>query len=593
MKLLVPYVEVLRDEDRRLIRLAEFLGIDSISVALPRGLAPAGLLPYSASDQDSFLVVNPSVMAAWFGSGPFTHALAAGLRAQFRRILVHGLRADAVSSHVISALSQDRFTAVRQIDRKAQYSVAPGSPEITEAFSGLSFGPADHANDHVLDGGGRSVDVQPLISIGPQPFMAAIQSGSSHLVFIASRDVADIDAEVGDAPLTDHFSRLVPYAMALRHAAGDQCWRPNKPHACISIDDPLLQSEYGFLNFNSLLRMAERSNFHASIAFIPHNYKRSSPDIAQLFRQNQERLSICFHGNDHTSAEFASTDESFLNTLVDVAEDRMLAHSRATGVPCDRVMVFPQGSFSTSAMKVLKSHNFYAVVNTTRAPAEQPCRLSIAEQAQPAVLRHQGFPVLIRKPIRQIGIQDIAFALFFGRPVLVVEHHDIFEHPEALAQIASTINAVEPSTQWSNLETVAKGSFLTRRVQDANYRVRAFVGALDLENDSDHARHYSIEWAGAQGAAPVHQLLIDGQACNDYEVTDAGVYLNITLAPRSTHTISLVHRAVGSENMSLGVRWHAKAFVRRRLSEFRDNYLSKNRSLLTTAQALQRRFLAL
>jgi len=34
-----------------------------------------------------------------------------------------------------------------------------------------------------------------------------------------------------------------------------------------------------------------------------------------------------------------------------------------------------------------------------------------------------------------------------------------------------------------------------------------------------------------------------------------------------------------------------QAFLRRRLSEVRDNYLSKNEHLLTAAKAIQRRFL--
>jgi hypothetical protein len=38
-------------------------------------------------------------------------------------------------------------------------------------------------------------------------------------------------------------------------------------------------------------------------------------------------------------------------------------------------------------------------------------------------------------------------------------------------------------------------------------------------------------------------------------------------------------------------KWKVKALLRRRLSEFRDNYLSKNPGLLAAAKVLQRRFL--
>ena len=231
--------------------------------------------------------------------------------------------------------------------------------------------------------------------------------------------------------------------MALRYAAGDECWRPCKAHASIIIDDPLLRKSYGFLNFDFLLGFAERHNFHTTIAFIPHNFRRNLSRTTRMFQENASRLSICFHGNDHTKGEFASTDMAFLNTSLRIAEDRMTLHQQMTGLPCDSVMVFPQGNFSIEAMKVLKSHNFYAAVNTVPHPAEQPVRLTIGELAQPAVLRYGGLPLFICKPIRQTQSHDIAFNVFFGQPVLIVEHHEIFQHPESLVEIAA-----KESTLW-------------------------------------------------------------------------------------------------------------------------------------------------
>ena len=180
--------------------------------------------------------------------------------------------------------------------------------DVCEAFSGLSFGPANPVNDHVFSIRGGDPAVQQLISIGGRPFMAAVKLEGAEILFVASEDVADLNAEVGDAPLAEYFSRFVPHAMALRYVAGDECWRPCKAHASIIIDDPLLRKSYGFLNFESLLRLAKQHNFHTAIAFIPHNFRRSSPRITRMFRENASRLSICFHGNDHTEAEFASTD---------------------------------------------------------------------------------------------------------------------------------------------------------------------------------------------------------------------------------------------------------------------------------------------
>ena len=443
-------------------------------------------------------------------------------------------------------------------------------------------------NDHVFSPGGNDPAMRPLISIGGRPFMASVRLEGAEILFVASEDVVDLNTEAGDAPLAEYFSRFVPHAMALRYTAGDECWRPSEHHASVIIDDPLLRKNYGFLNFDSLLRLAKQNNFHTAIAFIPHNFRRCSPQITRLFRQNASRLSICCHGNDHTGGEFASTDTALLNTMLHIAEHRMNLLRKTTGIPCDRVMVFPQGNFSVEAMAVLKAHNFHAAVNTVPHPAQQPVLLTIGELAQPAVLRYGDFPLFIRKPICQTQSHDIAFNLFFGRPVLIVEHHDVFQRPELLAEIATRINSVAPEVQWSNLATVAGNSLLRRRAADGTYHVRAYSGTVRVSNALGLVKRFSIEWPHSGHPSSVEQVLKDGKPCSGYEVDDAGIRLAVEFAPNSSHTFSLVHQNVPAAHRSLGLRWNAKAILRRRLSEVRDNYLSKNPRVLTFAKAIQR-----
>jgi hypothetical protein len=310
-----------------------------------------------------------------------------------------------------------------------------------------------------------------------------------------------------------------------------------------------------------------------------------------MFQENHARLYICFHGNDHTQGEFASTDQAFLNTSLRIAEDRMNLHHQMTGLHCDRVMAFPQGRFSIEAMKVLRAHNFCAAVNSIPYPAQEVVRLTIGELASPSVLRYQGFPLLLRECIQGTQGHDIAFNLFFGRPVLIVEHHDLFEHPEPLIEIAARINSVAPEVHWANLATVASNLILTRRASDGTYHVRAYSGNVRVSNNSSSIRRYSIEWAGSCDAASIEQVLMDGTSCRGFESDDVGLRVSVELAPGSSHTFSLVYRNDQAAARSLGLRWNAQAYVRRRLSEFRDNYLSKNQRLLAAARVFQRRFL--
>jgi hypothetical protein len=592
LKLVIPYLNKLRPLDDRMVRLAEFLGIACETLALANVGEYAEFLERTVSDRCSCFVVNPQVIEEWVGANDIPADLIAFLLSRFPYLLVHGLRVRTFDTELVAALSRGKLTSVDAIDGdRLVYVVAKDSKHLCEAFSGLSFGPANPVNDHVFCTSESDPAVQQLISIGDRPFMAAVRLEAVEVLFVASEDIADLNAEAGDAPLVEYFSRLVPHAIALRYAAGDECWRPSKARASIIIDDPLLRRTYGFLNFESLLRLAEQHNFHATIAFIPHNFRRNSPRITRMFQENAARLSLCFHGNDHTGAEFASSDIALLNTLIQVAEDRMNSHQHTTGVACDKVMVFPQGNFSIDAMRVLKSHNFYAAVNTVPHPADQPVRLTIGELAQPAVLRYGGFPLFLRKPIRQVQNHDIAFNLFFGRPVLIVEHHQLFQRPEALVEIVARINGLASEVQWANLATIVGNSILTRRTQDGTHHIRAYSGIVRISNDSSSIRRYSIEWADSCDNTSVEQVLVDGAVSCDFKCDDAGIRLSVELGPGVCQTSSLVHRNAYTAVRKLGLRWSTQAFLRRRLSEIRDDYLSKNKHVLMAAKAVQRRFL--
>ena len=592
MKLVVPYIGELLDIDVRMMRLAEFLGISCETLALGNGAERTVLVNPTTKEQGACFVVNPRVMKEWLGLDGSPADLLTFLRSHFTNVLVHGLRAETFDNEIVATLSQDRLKSVDAIDGKCSvYSVANGSRHICEAFAGLSFGPVDPVNDHVFCTIGGDPAIEQLISIDGRPFMVLVKQEGTEILFVASEDVADLSAAVGDSPLTDYFSRLLPHAMALRYVAGNECWRPREAHASIIIDDPLLRKSYGFIDFGSLLRLSDQYNFHTTIAFIPHNFRRNSSRITRIFNENAHRLSICFHGNDHTGGEFASTDLDFLNTSLSVAEERMDLHQQTSGLPCDKIMVFPQGRFSVEAMQMVKSHNFYAAVNKITHPINQPNRLTIGELAQPAVLRYGGFPLFIRRPIQQTQSQDIAFNLFFGRPVLIGEHHDMFRSPGSLVEIANKINDVAPAIHWSNLGTVAVNSILTRRTPDGTHHVRAYSGTVQISNDSNFFRHYSIEWGEPSMGASIEGVLTDGTPCSGFVINDAGLQLSIGLAPGASQTLSVVYRNANTTMRNFGRRWNTQAFLRRRLSELRDNYLSKNQRLLTAAQAFQRRFL--
>ncbi len=593
MKLVIPHAGELEAADAGLVRLAEFLGIHCEPLRLDKHVQPrAESIERAVPDRSSCLVINPQVMREWVGGDVLPADLVSCLVTRFPHVLVHALTLDPFVDGMMASLSNGKLPSVQPISDTGQpYEISANSEDLCGSFSGLSFGPIDVANDHVLAVTADDSSVRKLICIGGCPLMAAVNREKTEVLFLAGTDILDLNDEIGDAPLSDYFSRLMPHAMALRHIFGEECWHPSEPHASIIIDDPLLRRNYGYVNFEALLHLTEEYNFHTTIAFIPHNYRRNSARIIRMFRENPHRLSICFHGNDHTQSEFASTDSVLLNTMLRIAEERMRGHEQTTGLRCDRVMVFPQGRFSVEAMKILKSRNFHAAVNTVPYPVGQPVPLTIADLAQPAVLRYGGFPLFTRRYVTKIQSEDIAFNLFFGRPILIVEHHEIFKQPSSLLEAVRKVNSIAPAISWSNLESAVDKSILRRRTQDGTVQVRAYSSNVRITNHSASLERLSIVWDQPGQSPPFERMLRDGAPFLGAEVDDARIRVSGELAPGASQTYSVVYRNGHATLGNLGFRWDAKAFLRRRLSEVRDNYLSKNQYVLTAAQTLRRRFL--
>jgi len=593
MKLIIPHLSEIEAADARLIRLAEFLGItcEPLFLGNQAHLNVNYIKEFSLNRGNCF-VVNPQVMKQWTGGHLPRHFVDA-LKSQFPFLLVHRLTQDSFCQDLTRALSSDRLQYVEAVaDTGKSYEISSDMKAVCGPFSGLSFGPANPCNDHVFSVINDDAIVRTPISIGGKPFMATMKQDKTELLFLASTDVMDVDSEVGDTPLSEYFSRFVPHAMALRYIFGDQCWHPNELCASFIVDDPLLRLKYGYLNFETLLKLTKECNFSTTIAFIPHNYRRNLRQTVQMFRQNNDRLAICYHGNDHTAAEFASPDLVQLNTMTRIAEFRMRAHEKMTGLCCDRVMVFPQERFSVEAMKVLKSRNFFAAVSGGPHPAGCRVSLTLAEIAQPAVLRHSGFALFLRKYIGQAERLDFAFNLFFGRPVLIVDHHEIFARTETLIDTVSMINSMAPDIKWCNLATAITSSNLRRTASDGTCHVHAYSSAVPIFNKGNSPKRFVVEWNHPEGSPPVERVMQDEAFDHTFQVSASAVRLSTEFVPGESHTFSVEYRNDYPSLRGLGFRWEAKAFLRRRLSEARDNYISKNRFAMAVCQALRRRVLS-
>jgi hypothetical protein len=210
--------------------------------------------------------------------------------------------------------------------------------------------------------------------------------------------------------------------------------------------------------------------------------------------------------------------------------------------------------------------------------------LTIGELAQPAVLRYGGLPLFIRHPIKGTERHDIAFNLFFGRPILIVTHHDDFRRPELLTEMISRINNLEPEIRWSNLASVVSNSVLSRKLPNGRHHVRAYSGSIRIANNSGSVEQFSIEWAHTGYQSSVEQVLKGDTPCRNFQIDDAGIRVSVELAPGTSETVAVVYENCYTTLRKFSFKRNTKAFLRRRLSELRDNYLSKNPRILVIAK---------
>src|SRR5262249_22713089 len=156
-----------------------------------------------------------------------------------------------------------------------------------------------------------------------------------------------------------------------------------------------------------------------------------------MFSHHSSSLSLCVHGCDHTSNEFASIDQKVLSQKAGLAIERMKRHQERTGLSFEEVMVFPQGRFSREAGMALRATEYLAAVNSSCFPTYGEGELlRIADFLRPAVTRFYGFPIFQRWYASH-SLIDFAFALFLGKPALICTHHaDFRDNGEQIAQLA-------------------------------------------------------------------------------------------------------------------------------------------------------------
>jgi hypothetical protein len=412
----------------------------------------------------------------------------------------------------------------------------------------------------------------------------SVQRSGVQIFLNACSEMVDLGASARKYfDVKEHFSSAVPIAMYLKWAFAELCWTGAEIRACLIVDDPLLKPRYGFLRFRDALKLMDSHDFTTTIAFIPWNWRRTNHQTVRQFQLHKDRLSLCVHGCDHTAGEFAARSTPELNRRIKTASQRMGSLFERTSLPHDRVMVFPQGAFSPEAGRALKLNGFVAAVNTEVAPSGNARNdTKIADLWDIAILKYGGFPIFTRRYLTH-GLENFAFDALLGKPCLMVAHHEVFKaQGRELMEFIGKLNSLNWNLRWCSLGDAISHSFKIRNDSGPRRAIKMYAEQLVIENPSAEPREAVVM---KQELDPdcVKAVMVNRETVkHGYE----GDHLQFSLVMSPGKRTEV--RVNYFDNLELdphsdGLAYRMKTRIRRRLSEFRDNYVSQNDFLYATA----------
>jgi hypothetical protein len=402
-------------------------------------------------------------------------------------------------------------------------------------------------------------------------------------VFIStSKEIIDLEAGLTSQnfDVRDHLLSAVPLVLYIKWAFGETCWNAPETNACLVIDDPVLKSTHGFVNFYELLSLMKRHNFSTNVAFIPWNWRRSTPEVVRLFRENPERYSLSVHGCDHTRAEFGGSDRQRLYWKAQQALGRMNRHESITGIRHDRVMVFPQGVFSEAAMSALKHTDLIAAVNSDVICADpHPRAMTISDVWDIAVMRYSNFPIFTRRYPWE-GIENFAFDALLGKPVLILIHHDYCsDHCARLVDFVVRLNALKCRLTWRSLGDVVRRSCRQRELTSGEEEIEMYAAELRVENRSEQPKRFLIRRRECEPSAI--REICDGSGPIAWNSVNGHINFEIDLSPCESKIVGIrFHELAGDGCNGDNLPYRFKTMLRRYLCELRDNYVTPAKSRL-------------
>lgn len=482
-------------------------------------------------------------------------------------------------------------TVVVDPDGEPAFHLSSSYRAITKQLTGISFsaGKVESVPAFEVDEtSGRASTVMKVMNSPLLVYIGESSDGGSAICAVAGGAVPPLDEQLSpDNGIERYYDRIIPYLIILRYLFPGQCWSGVQSTARLIIDDPLLTVRYGFLNYGSLFSSMLHYDYGTSIAFIPWNHRRTLVKRAKWFLSKMDKYSICVHGCDHTNREFGSLDEDVLWRKARLSLSRMEQHHGRTGLPFERVMVFPQGRFSTVAVRALRTTGYVAAVNSSGFPVDYgTIPLTIADFLRLAVTRYDGFPIFLRRSPQKVI--HSAFDLFLGRPALLVEHHQDFrEGYGSLEEFVAALHDCDGQLKWPTLSSQLTESCMVRELSAGLCAVQFYTRCFVLKNPKSTDMRFVVE-KHEPDPARVVSILVDGKE-TPFVRNREGIQLEVGLRAGAQARIEVQDISISARvGKAPGVTYSIGVFLRRTLSECRDNALEGYPALLNVASGIAR-----
>jgi len=449
---------------------------------------------------------------------------------------------DDLDPTVLAELTEGAVLGVtKPQDSSRDWFVSSAAPEITREFTGqvITSTWTAQQSDFALTLGRQSAVTTLITSIddagAAYPIFARRNKGMGS-VFI---DAGEQGESLEELPLrqmyydADYFSQIVPLMFTVRYASGDEAWHNDHNYANLTIDDPTLTEPFYNLTFAALLREMKTHNFHTTIAFIPEYWDVSEPAVVSLFRANPERYSLVQHGNNQDGYEFykysVSEDDEYegkklpARPLADQEADivegllRMAKHRIRTGIPYDRVMIFPWSISPEPTLVLLKKYNFLATINGQDVPLGATRSSDWDYGMYQANMDYGNFPTLWRRYIKtyeafQPELQSFIFDLFVDKPALFYSHAhegELFDAGiDAFNPIADQVNSLSGEVEWRSLGHIIKHLYLEKTNDDGSVDVKMYGNHLIITNESSDKTYHIFKEETLN--VPISLLTVNG-----------------------------------------------------------------------------------